>query len=280
MAILGLIVFIMAVTIRNSFDQWSALVSMSSVWVGLFSGLLLMALSLLGCYAAKKNKKTYLCMYLVGLAVVLAIQIGAAVVFIAYSNSFKFGLTNPSSTLTARADVDLNNAVLSAYIKCCSGCPSGCNNPTTNSYYPGVHPYCYQRPAPPGSATQYIVCDTPAACPSAGQASYCFKYLPGDALMRPTTYVDQTVCTMLSGLSTGAGPLVGYVDKGGCGGGSSAQFFVNMDSYFSPKVYLVGVAFAIIALIQSSIFFLGIYIIMCSSKNVDDDDYVERRNRP
>ena len=244
----------------------------------------MIAVSFLGCYAAKKNKKTYLCCYIVCVIVILMIQIAAAVVMINYSNSFKSAFSVNSAALTARSDVDLNDAVLSLYTRCCSGCPgtdpavNQCNNP--NAYFPGVSTYCYNRPNGAGGT---ITCSQVQSC-TAAVTSYCYVYLPGDPLLRPTHNIDPTLCTLLSTLNGANGPIVGYVDKGGCGAGQVSTFVSNLDDYFSPKLYLVGVGFAVIAFIQSTVVFVGIYVILCAShKDIEEEysieDAYERRLR-
>jgi len=259
---------------ENFADGWASVISLTAVWVGIFGGLGMIVISFLGCYAARKNKKMYLCCYLICVAVILALQIGAAVVMVNYSNAFKNAFSTPSSQLQDSADISVNNAVLSLYTKCCSGCPgltanvNQCNNP--GAYFPGVATYCYNRPSPLG--TGLITCDQVSVCPTSGvSTSYCYQE-PSMPYLLPPVSIDQSLCSLMTTLDGATGPLVYYVDKGGCGGGSVSAFVTQVNAYFQPKLYLIGVAFGVIAVIQSIVIFVGIYVILCVSRK-DEDEY-------
>jgi hypothetical protein len=280
MAVLGIVVFSLGVYVNQNFAQsWKSLISMNAVWIAIFGGIIMICIAVLGCYAAKKNQKAYLCIYLVCVLVIVILLVAAAATTVDYSGALKRVNGIASSTITTRTDADLNNAVLSAFVKCCSGCPSGCNNVGKDAYYPGVATFCYN---------QGIPCDKAVACRSTGGTENppqdnCFVYLSGDALVAPTHNIDQGLCSVMTGLKYGDLYLVGPAKTGGCGGGNIGQFKTNLEGYFTPKVYMVGVLLALIAVVQSTVIFVGVYVILFVSKKdleMGDDEYKPRRERP
>jgi len=252
----------------------------------------MMIISFLGCYAARKNKKILLCWYLICVSLLLTLQSLAAAYLVNYSQSFQGIITQPSGSLTNGADVFVNNAVLSVYTRCCSGCdnsqvsaytggdPMTCNNLgstfiTLNNGY--VHVRCNvtkQAQAYPQLPT--ITCEFPGPCLSTTQ-SYCWKYFDGPVprsnFNYPPEYIDPTFCSLLAQLQQSGHPLVGFPQSGGCGGGKISSFISDVDNYFSPKMYLIGVVFALIAAVQGSVIFVGLYIICFVSRKDIDGDY-------
>jgi len=88
--LLGIIVFAFSLYVKGNFAEagWNAVLSMQAVWVGVFGGLIMCGVSCLGCYSAKKNKKSYLCWYLLCVIILLCLQIGATVTMFNYAGVF------------------------------------------------------------------------------------------------------------------------------------------------------------------------------------------------
>lgn len=279
--------FGMSIYIKQTFsDQgWSAVFSTGAVWVGIFAGLFMVIVSFLGCYAARKNKKMLLCWYLICVGALFAIQVAAAALLIGYANSFT-ALSSPSATKSADIattnDAYVNNALLSLYTICCSGCPvagitafSGGQVKTCYAGYPSTYAVC------PNAGTASSTCIYSSPCTAAGQNN-CWAYGPSNyvynqngGLSFPPVKMDPTFCAVLKGVSTSGKPLVGAPSVGGCGGGNPGAFRSNINDYFGPKLYFAGVVFALIAVIQGSVIFVCVYVICFVSKRDvtgDDDD--------
>jgi hypothetical protein len=283
--ILGAIVFGMAVYTKQNFtDRWSMVLSTGAVWIGIFSGLFMMMISFLGCYAARKNKKALLCVYLICVCVILALQSGAAAVLINYAGRFRTVSTQVSDTLVVGDDIAVNNAVLSVFNYCCSGCDDAAVQAFTGSATGcsvSTPRFCnttrqMEEATRLGRTWSPITCDNPIPC--AAGADNCWKIndgsIPRGQLKYPPVSIDRTFCTLLMTISESGKPLVDFPQNGGCGNGKVAGFLNAVDSYFSPKMYYAGVVFALIAAIQGSVLVVGFYVICFVSKRdvMGDDD--------
>lgn len=262
--LMGIIVFAFSLYVKGNFtDGWSSVVSMQAVWVGVFGGLIMCGVSCLGCYAARKNKKSYLCWYLLAVLILMAFQIASTVVMFNYASAFQTLGQGFSGAISDPYAQSINNGILSTFMRCCSGCPPppACNNPNVNSFWPGIQPYCN------GTTS----CAVPQICAS-NVDDNCFVYGPGQSLIRPTHTVDITLCSVLSGLQAGGYPIVGYADQGGCARGNPQVFKQSIATYVGPKLYFVGVIFAVITVIQSTVLFVGSYVLFCVSRAPDVED--------
>ena len=215
--------------------------------------------SFLGCYSARKNKKFLLAIYLCCVTMLMAILIGGTVSMMNYSG--QFSKTTPSGALTDQGEINVNNAVLSAFVRCCTGCmgigsgTNQCTNPPISpdfaNYFAGgtqLSGLCGATAAAPAGQ-----CVVPPACTSTTQ-DFCFNYPTGTVLpMVPSTFTDKTVCTMLTGLSSNGHSIVGATSTGSCGGGQPKVFYSDIDGYFSPKMYFAAVLFIFIATVQGTI---------------------------
>jgi len=172
-----------------------------------------------------------------------------------------------SSYLTNSQQITANNVVLSAWLKCCTGCDPkkvpACNNPDATSYYVVTLSNCNGT----------VVCQTAPICPSSGGATNCFVYPPGTVNQyRPSTNIDQSFCYLLSTISAAGSPIVGFADTGSCGGGDPGVFMTNISTYVGPKLYFVGVMFALITVIQSTVLFVGCFVLFCVSRPPSDEE--------
>jgi hypothetical protein len=296
MMILGFIVFGMSVYTKQTFtDRWSSVISTGAVWVGIFSGLFMILIAFLGCYSARKNKKMLLCLYLICVGGLLALQSAAAAVLINYSSRFRTVYSANSADLTNTDDVYVNNAVLSVYSICCGGCDSnvvmayngglkGCNRPDENYWTINTNSlprFCnttrqMQEASRLKVTWQSKPCSNTGPCVNPGDDN-CWKYFDGSVSRGlypyPPVAIDRTFCTMLQELSQNGNPIVGYPQQGGCANGSPGAFFLAIDAYFSPKMYYAGVVFALIAAIQGTVLFVGFYVICFVSKKDVVGDY-------
>jgi len=285
--ILGAIMFGMAIYTKQNFtDRWANVLSTGAVWVGIFAGLFMMIISGLGCYAARKNKKSLLCLYLVCVAALLALQAAAAATLINYAQRFRNVSTQLSSGLTNGDDITVNNAVTSLFNYCCSGCDNaavlaftggaaGCNADITVPRFCNTTRQVSTADGGNPSWTK-ISCDVPGPC-TAGMDN-CWQInqgsIPLGQLRYPPVAFDRTFCSLLMTLSDSGRPLVGYPQQGGCGQGRIQGFLSSVDSYFSPKMYYAGVVFALIAAVQGTVLIVGAYVICCVSRRdvIGDDD--------
>lgn len=281
--------FGMAIYTKQNFtDKWSNVISTGAVWVGIFAGLFMMVISGLGCYSARKNKKSLLCAYLVCVCVLLILQGAAAGTLINYAQRFRTVSTQTSSGLTNGDDITVNNAVTSLYNYCCSGCDnaavSAFSNGATCASTLTLPRFCNttrQLIAADGGNPSWTAkaCDVPVPCLDG--MDNCWKInsgsIPLNQLQYPPTPFDRTFCTMMTQLTESGSPIVGFPQQGGCGRGTIQGFLTTIDSFFSPKMYYAGVVFALIAAIQGTVLFVGAYVICCVSRrdvlgDGDDDD--------
>ena len=185
----------------------------------------------------------------------LFFQIAAAAVTIQYSYTLRVGSV-PSGSLTSLQDVTTNNVLMSAFMKCCTGCPNGiCNNPNPGAYYNGSLPYC---------ASPKDNCTTITVCSGAGQTN-CLMYTPQyqaqfGSMVPPVTIPDN-VCSQLSRTSFHGHHVVGYASSGDCGGGDPQKFMYAVAHYVESVLGGVSVVFVLVAVIQFFIVALAIYII-------------------
>jgi hypothetical protein len=277
-------------TKQNYSDRWANVLSTGAVWIGIFAGLFMMIISGLGCYAARKNKKSLLCLYMFCVAILLTLQAAAAATLINYATRFRTVASQTSSGLTNSDDIYVNNAVLSLFNYCCAGCDNqkvqtftggalaSCNNGQIS--LPRFCNQTRQVSVPDGGnpSWQPIQCNTPAPCLPGQDKCWVMNAgnVPLGQLLYPPVFFDRTFCSLLMTLSDGGVPLVGFPQLGGCGHGMVQNFINSIDSYFSPRMYYSGVVFALIAAVQGSVLFIGAYVICCVSRKdvigYDDDE--------
>lgn len=276
-------------TKQNYTDRWSNVISTGAVWVGIFAGLFMVMVSFLGCYSARKNKKQLLCLYLCCVSGLLALQAAAAATLINYAQRFGSISSQLSSGLTNSDDITVNNAVLSLFNYCCAGCDNNAVQAFTSNAG-SCSPDC-TTPRFCNTSRQVSVSDggnpswTPVTCTIPGPclpgADKCWKInsgsIPLGQLRYPPVAFDRTFCTVLMQLYDNGKPIVGFPQIGGCGNGQPAAFWNSIDTYFSPKMYYAGVVFALIAAVQSTVLFVGFYVIFCVSRRdvMDDGDDLE-----
>ncbi|KAH9251050.1 hypothetical protein BASA81_011110 [Batrachochytrium salamandrivorans] len=296
--IVGCVVFGMSIAMKQTFQDagWGVLISTGAIGLGIFIGLFMILTSVLGCYAARKNRKRTLCCYLILVCFLLILQIAASAALIGYGNRFSTVFSVPSSTLASSDDQFLNNALLSVFSKCCSGC----DNVKVSEYTSGVVTTCNMLSAPgddfvaknngwtgnlcnttlqqgayPSQPT--ITCEVPSPCTSTNTDN-CWVYAQGthpSTNAYPPFYVDNAFCTLLSGVQVLGSPVVGYPQIHGCGRGTVREFVSSMTSYFVPKMNSGGIVFAFIAVLMCAALLAGLYIVMCVTRDIGEGDVEE-----
>jgi len=286
-----------AIAVNQSFQNsgWGVVLSTGTVGVAIFAGLFMMINSFLGCYAAYSERRDLLCWYLLSMVVLCALQVIAAVVMLNYAARFTGTFSVASSLLKEPGDIVLNNALMSVYSKCCSGCNTdaigqftngevttcpflssfGDDFPTQNNGWTGS--YCNQtvqherHPSLGG-----VSCESPAPC-TGTNPQFCFNY-PSTGIVKdfayPPYYVEPGFCLVLSTVKPFGKPLVGFPQDGGCGRGSVQEFVAGVTEYFVPTMRAAGVTFFVIFLFTGMAILAGVYIMCCGKGTMagDDDD--------
>lgn len=290
--IVGCVVFGMSIALKESFQDagWGFLISTGGIGLGIFIGLIMIVTSVIGCYAARKNRKKILCCYLLLVCFLLILQIAASAALIGYGNRFNSVFSVPSTTLANSEDQFLNNALLSVFSKCCAGCDSkkvsdftngvvtACNNlgaigddfVTDNNGWTGkLCNTTVQQTKYPNT----VACEVPSPCTSTN-LEHCWIYAAGSPTVNsyPPYYVDNAFCKMLTGLQVIGQPIVGFPQAGGCGNGRVREFVANVTAYFVPKMNSAGIVFAFIAVLMCSALLAGVYIVMCVTRDIGEGD--------
>ena len=271
--LMGISMLIASAYARAQFrdDGWGSLVSsQGAASLGIATGLFTLVLSVVGCVGAAARQKRMLCCYMCGLLIVFSFQIAAAVTMSSYASTLSFrderGVNASSSNLMLTADIALNNAVLSVYVKCCSGCPNNvCNNPTPGSFFNGTLPYCSGNT----TCTPISPCGTP-------NRQKCFVYPPGTNVTVPPLAIPDTLCSGLGQIWLGkiSHAIVGPAFSGSCGAGDPVNFFQDMDTFVWYSLNGVAGFFTFVAVIEGLALIAGMYIIFCSktAKVQGEDD--------
>jgi len=255
---------------QMSSDNWSGIISQqNAAALGIATGLFTLVLSLVGCVGAAARQKRMLCCYLLGLLIVLCFQIGSAVMMTNYATALQIrnesAFTQSSSLLTSSADIAINNGAFSAFIQCCSGCPTGCNNTAPGAFTNATLSNCA------GNNT------CPIVQPCNGKQSKCFVYPAGRSnIVVPPINIPQTLCTALASVSVSNHYVVGQVKSGSCGGGNPAAFLQDMDTVLSTSLIGVASFFTFVAVIEGIALIAGIYLLFCAvqTKISDEDEQV------
>jgi len=193
----------------------------------------------------------------------IVLQIFVAIAALEYTEALGMAKRDLGSlSATSYGDVMINNAVLSAFIKCCSGCTSGCDNPDLSTFDNYTLPNC-QAPS---------VCVEPVPCRQPTDQD-CF--ILHDKLYRnnngeqqvfiPTNLIEDFICTDLASLSLAGVPLVGPASQDSCGGGSPDQFLNDVMSYFKAESTPFFAAYISVAIVQMCILFLTTGLVLSSS---------------
>jgi len=220
-------------------------------------------ISLVGVYAVQENLRNLLFVYVISLILIMCAQIAFANSLVLVSHKFAIQETVVSGSLVHLSDVTINNLAMSVYVKCCSGCPSGCNNSMPNSFSTQILPYCGDNQ-----------CEFVGPCASKTQDK-CFNYFLNNGFFKrpvevPTDLVDDSVCNLLSGLSYNSLPLVGFAVSGGCGYGDARIFHQNLADYVTSRSYGSSVVVVLLATTEIIVLLICMYIVFCAKHGLKD----------
>jgi hypothetical protein len=255
--------------------------------VGTFMGLGIFLISFLGCYAAYNRKKGLAMFYAMIVFLLFIGQVVAVYLIMSIQGRVNAMSTYVSSTgrieeaVTEVSEIALNNAILSAYTRCCSGCgggpPEGPNT-CTNQY---ILDEIETGESATGTELFPMItnnCDDDAPCAvvvECAETTTTACYVRGDTVnttgIVPSIIIDTGVCTALKNMkavhnvthATLDPPhfLVNSTDNGGCGGGDASVFYAEVSSYASSTLTWVGAFFIFMAVMQCLMVLMSLYFV-------------------
>ncbi len=223
-------------------------------------GILLVFMSCIGWAAvnhAERGQKKLMMAYLLLVIGALAAQIAACTFLANYLGLVQLQGENLTiSSALEGATASVNDAYLSVYTTCCTGCintapqPTVCSNVrpfanTTNAFCPvppcQVVDFCSNLPA--DSDNCYVAETT-------GESKY------------PPVNLFEDVCNFFETARNGSGVLlVGNHTSGSCGGGDPGIFLIDMTNYWNFYLYYALIGFGVLAAIQALNFVASSYIL-------------------
>jgi hypothetical protein len=266
----------------------------TSIWVLGGVGLIMMLISGFGCCAAYKDSNKWLRIYACLLLVVFAIQIAGAYLVGVYINRLDSAANGPASSgIEGSVGESINNAVLSAYVRCCTGCmdigdeldvdvPGNCDNGDlidgsglsdlgerfligSGNEDPTFEGNCADNGG--------IDCFVGRCAQEAGAGSElnCFVWTGGDnaknAIEVPTNSLSDALCDYLADRDNKDGnALVGPMSDGSCGGGNATQFRIEVNKY-AEGMFAWFFAFAIFAAVVQFFLFFATLWASCTDKD-------------
>lgn len=288
-AVLGLSIAMSVIFQRGG---WTAVISAQAIGLSVFAGLLMMINGIAGCYSAKQRNRRMLCANLLCVFALFIVLVVAASMLIRYSVVAQNQVDLQSSELQAEDDKYMNNALISVYNKCCSGCNNvdialftnslqhTCNmlsNPSAgddfelenNGWTANRCNVTLQQQYFPGHPT--VLCENPGPCnASPWNVDNCWIYPMQDNLTAavdfPPQYIDKGFCNTLNDLYIHGSPLVGFPQTGGCGSGMVRKFVDAMKLYFAPVFYAIGVVFIVFAVLIVLVLLVGVHIVGTHTK--------------
>lgn len=269
LTVIGISVLIASAYARGQIknDGWAAVMSQQAATIGIISGLFTLFLCIVGCVGAAARQKRMMCIYLTGLGLIFAFQIGATIAMTNYAHGLSISEVNtPSSSLKSLSDIAINNGAFSIFMKCCSGCPGGgCNNTAPGAYYNGTLPFCSGN----------VTCTIVQSC-STTTSPKCFVNSPPlQQTLVPPLNIDDRLCLALESIWVNNHYIVGLADSGSCGAGDPSKFLYDLNTFVSYSLDGVAGFFTFVAVLEAFAWIAGIYII-CFSKpgkiaNEDDE---------
>ena len=256
LSVLALIVFITSVYATSQFASRSffTFVASNIAWLGIFASIVCLAGAICACIALRWNSRVCFAMTaLISLGFII-LQIASMVLLTNFSNTLQIGSPGvPSAMYTNPGDIVINNLAFSMYVKCCTGCPTGCNNTTPGAFSNVTLSYC----AFPNTCASVGACNSPTQ-------NNCFVHSSLGRLPRnfsiPTSYVNDYVCSSLQSMNLNGAALVGAASTGACGGGDPSQFLQNLSAYLKSSVSAILGVYIFVALLQFGMLFLGCYM--------------------
>jgi hypothetical protein len=268
-------------------EGWNTFIDTYAVMVGTFMGLGIFLISFLGCFAAYNRKKGLAMFYAVIVFILFVGQVVAAYLVqsmrgkVEDMSTYVASAGNIEEAVTEASEIALNNAILSAYTRCCSGCAGGPpegSNVCDNEYilkeigtgepeagtelFPMITDNCHEDA--PCQVVLECEEDTTSACYVRGDT-------PAEEGIVPSIIVDTGVCTALMNMkavhnttyATLDPPhfLVNSTDNGGCGGGVPSVFYAEVSSYAASMLNWVMAFFIFMAVMQSLMVLMSLYFV-------------------
>lgn len=124
--VMGVVVLALSIAMSVMFqrDGWTAVISAQAIGLSVFAGVLMVLTSIGGCYSAKRKNRNVLCVNLFCITILFIVLMIAGSMLIRYAVVAQNQVDLQSVDLTAEDDKFMNNALISVYSKCCSGCNS------------------------------------------------------------------------------------------------------------------------------------------------------------
>lgn len=222
---------------------------MDTLYISLAVGCGLLIVSLLSCCASSDSRRgkrrNLICAFVFTLICFVA-QIASIVLFNQVSSVALVQADLVSGTLQNPSQVYYNNAMLSTYVACCTGCSNDCTSPppSAGSFFSDVN--CL---AP---NTQNFSCTRTEYCTAPTQDG-CFVNTTAVVQAFPPIKIDKPVCDLLLALHYRPGvPLVGNVNvtQGGCGAGVPQRFTSDVLNYFGEHYHLALIALGVMCALQ------------------------------
>jgi hypothetical protein len=256
--LLGLAIIGVSIYVLVAYASFGALVTMNTVYISLAVGVLLTFVACFGCVASRKGHKTLLCIYLCFITIALAGQIAATVLIANYAGQISLQSTIVTGSITSETDRLLNNAILSTYTSCCTGCPQpeGCNN--AQPYFNKTQLEC--------ASNGVLICQmVPICTPNNVNDDGCYLN-PGS--LYPPVSIDQGLCDLFKTFTNSQGvPLVGSAPSGACGGGSPTQYTTDFVVYFNSIFYYFIIGFGVLCGLQGLNLLAAIFLLCCVKDN-------------
>lgn len=240
--IMGIVMFAGAIFVSVT-PEYSAFFPTYSIWVAGAAGILIFFVSLFGCVVVYKDYRKSMALYTLLVLLILGMQIAGAYLYSSYYNIIQAGAADGFSApaLTNPDAIELNNAILSVYTVCCTGCSltALCTTPY-NEGVPTDTDYCTLLTCLP--ALKCLVIPQPT----------CYQSTDSSDPEIPSFKVDPAICTNLATTSINSTSTVKFVGnslEGGCGGGVPVNFQTSVYKYANSKlVWVLGIAAFVAAL--------------------------------
>lgn len=248
-----------------AYGAFAILLPLNVVYISIAVGAALIFLGFFGHYAsnqAKHGSKCGLCVYIILVFACLAAQVASIVLFTQLDGLVTTQEPLISGSLDTESQKMLNNAILSTYVACCTGCNilAACNGDNVLPFYDHGLSNCNWGGAVP-------LCAPAIPCLVLDQTG-CFNTGLGTGI--PRIKVEENVCGALAQIELEDGKkLVGPAGvEGGCGGGNPTAYSANMLSWFGDKLKYVLIAMGILLAMQALNLLAALVICRTSTRNL------------
>lgn len=194
---------------------------------------------------AKRGLKTFIGCYIILIMACLCANIASFVLFNDLGGLIITQDTLVSGSLLKPQDIQLNNALLSTYTACCTGCSSSsqeCNN--AQPFFNHTLPNCRAS----GNGTEEI-CSPVEICNGNPEQVGCFIHANE---LYPPVEIEYEICDAFTKLDRGDGVrLVSPAIRGGCGGGDAATYADDVLFFFASQLHYLYIALGVLCGFQA-----------------------------